>query len=231
MKGLLLLSNRIKTVKSDRLFYDRFEYCFVFHQDEAGSLRKLTHQYVSSALALRRTWAKMRHRGTNPYGPYTIGSLDAELENCLHEMCDFLLAIEPEHKIVIVCNEIRIYLNSMELIKSWASKEQFKSAQVSQAVVVRPKNTIALKNPKHSYRAYFHTAHFTDVEKTTLRNFLNSQKDQIRTGPALTNWLYNKWLWSMDTFFVDYDNEQWLLMLAIVHPGLIRKTMAIVQAK
>ena len=225
-----MLNNPVKAVKSDRLFYDRFEYCFAFRQEEAGALRKLTHRHVSSALELRRTWIKMRYRATySP--PYTVAALDSELEAKLHEMCDFLLGITPEHKIVIICNEIRIYVNDINLILAWDADPRFKYPQITQSVVVRPKNTIGLRNPRHKFRVYFRFVNLTDVEKNNLRNFLHSQREHIRLGPALSSWLLNKWLWTTETFFIDYDSEQWLLMLAMVRPGLTRKTMEIIKAK
>jgi hypothetical protein len=231
VKESLLLNNCTKIVKSDRLFYDRFEYCFAFRQEEAGALRRLTHQYVSSALELRRTWIKMRYKSTVYSPPYSVAAMDSELEAKLHDMCDFLASIKPEHKIVIICNEIRIYLNDINLIQSWDADPRFKYPQITQSVVVRPKNTIGLRNPQHKFRVYFRSVHMTDAEKNSIKNFLYSQQEYIRLGPSLANWLLNKWLWTTETFFVDYDSEQWLLMLAMVRPGLTRKTMEIIKTK
>jgi hypothetical protein len=203
----------------------------VFRQNDAGALRKLTHQYVSSAVESRRVWWKMRRLDTSLIKDEQITTPDAELEARLHDLCDFLLEIVPAHKIVINYNEIRIYTNSIDLIKEWAVDPQFNSPRITQAVIVRPKDTITLRNPQHKFRAYFRSTHITAAEKSTLKNFLDSQKAQIRIGPALNQWLLNHWLWTMDTFFIDYDSEQWLFMLALVRPGLIRKSMAIIQAK
>jgi len=203
----------------------------VFRQNDAGALRKLTHQYVSSAVESRRAWWKMRRLDTSLIKDEQITTPDAELEARLHDLCDFLLEIVPAHKIVINYNEIRIYTNSIDLIKEWAVDPQFNSPRITQAVIVRPKDTITLRNPQHKFRAYFRSTHITAAEKSTLKNFLDSQKAQIRIGPALNQWLLNHWLWTMDTFFIDYDSEQWLFMLALVRPGLIRKSMAIIQAK
>jgi len=228
---LTTLNLPINTIQSDRFFYDHFEYCFVFRQNDAGALRKLTHQYVSSAVESRRAWWKMRRLDTSLIKDEQITTPDAELEARLHDLCDFLLEIVPAHKIVINYNEIRIYTNSIDLIKEWAVDPQFNSPRITQAVIVRPKDTITLRNPQHKFRAYFRSTHITAAEKSTLKNFLDSQKAQIRIGPALNQWLLNHWLWTMDTFFIDYDSEQWLFMLALVRPGLIRKSMAIIQAK
>ena len=203
----------------------------MFRQNDAGALRKLTHQYVSSAVESRRVWWKMRRLDTSLIKDEQITTPDAELEARLHDLCDFLLEIVPAHKIVINYNEIRIYTNSIDLIKEWAVDPQFNSPRITQAVIVRPKDTITLRNPQHKFRAYFRSTHITAAEKSTLKNFLDSQKAQIRIGPALNQWLLNHWLWTMDTFFIDYDSEQWLFMLALVRPGLIRKSMAIIQAK
>jgi exopolyphosphatase/guanosine-5'-triphosphate,3'-diphosphate pyrophosphatase len=48
---------------------------------------------------------------------------------------------------------------------------------------------------------------------------------------ALEAWLDDPFLRTQDYFFVDHDSEAWPTMLALVQPGVIRKTLAIVTAK
>jgi hypothetical protein len=64
-----------------------------------------------------------------------------------------------------------------------------------------------------------------------LVKFLQNHQNTVRLSPALTQWLPLSFNRTQDYFFVDYDSPLWLTMLALVHPGLIRKTMQIIQAK
>ena len=101
----------------------------------------------------------------------------------------------------------------------------------SKAVIDRPKNTIQLKKPQHKFRSYFKITKITSEQKDMLINFLNNQRAGIRVSPALETWITGKFHRTQDYFFVDHDEISWLTMLALVHPGIIRKTQQIIQAK
>jgi hypothetical protein len=77
----------------------------------------------------------------------------------------------------------------------------------------------------------FKIAKITSQQKDMLINFLNNQQSSIRIGPALATWITSAFYRTQDYFFVDHDEMSWLTMLSLVHPGLIRKTQQIIQAK
>ena len=100
----------------------------------------------------------------------------------------------------------------------------------SQAVICRPKDTIQLKEPKHEFRSYFKITKITQEQKDYLIAFLANQQT-VRLSPALRHWTTVPFNRTQDYFFVDHDGLSWLTMLSLVRPGLIRKTMQIIQAK
>ena len=53
----------------------------------------------------------------------------------------------------------------------------------------------------------------------------------MRLAPSLVSWMDQPYLRTQDYFFVDHDSEAWPTMLALVQPGVIRKTQQIVTAK
>jgi hypothetical protein len=67
----------------------------------------------------------------------------------------------------------------------------------------------------------------TTDEKDRILTFLQGQAD-VRISPALTEWIATPFNRTQDYFFVDYNAESWLTMLALIRPGLIRKTVQIV---
>jgi hypothetical protein len=62
-----------------------------------------------------------------------------------------------------------------------------------------------------------------------LKNFFNNQTGHIRPSPALVSWFDGDYHRTQDYFFVDHSGDSWLVMLALVHSGLIRKTVDIIQ--
>ena len=69
----------------------------------------------------------------------------------------------------------------------------------------------------------------TNQEKENLKNFFTNQTEHIRISPSLHVFLHEKpYQRTMDHYFIDYNDEQWLTMLALIRPGLIRRTLEIV---
>jgi hypothetical protein len=62
-------------------------------------------------------------------------------------------------------------------------------------------------------------------------NFLNTQQDFVRTSPAMMQWVQEPFNRLQDYYFVDHDSPQWLTLVSLVCPGLIRKTMQILTDK
>jgi hypothetical protein len=123
-----------------------------------------------------------------------------------------------------------VYTSSRSLIDQLDNLHSLTKKDYARAVICRPKNTIQLKNPKYQYRSYFKMVKLTDEQKQYLTNFLLNQPT-VRISPALNDWMNIKFHRTQDYFFVDHNEMSWLTMLALVHSGLIRKTMQIIAAK
>jgi hypothetical protein len=154
-----------------------------------------------------------------------------EVEQNLYNFADILRNSGVDLKLVVSSNCGWVYTNSLELISQLKPMRMLTGKKYSKAVIDRPKNTILLKNPQHQFRSYFKITKITSQQKDMLINFLNNQQSSIRIGPALSTWMTSVFYRTQDYFFVDHDEMSWLTMLALVHPGLIRKTQQIIQAK
>jgi hypothetical protein len=218
-----------KPVSSDRLFYDHWQYCIRFQLSEVNCLRySLDEEEIDALLTRREIWRqRVRQRWpqnnfVRPHADIT----DSTRQN-LYAFADFLKQTDVAYKMVISVNQCWIYSNDTNLLERIGRLPFVNSTKYTEAVIVRPRDTIAVKNPRHSYRSYFRGIKLSAVEKNKILSFLHNQPD-VRISPALQEWINTPFNRTQDYFFVDYHTATWLTMLALVHPGLIRKTVQIV---
>lgn len=234
------LTQPFKLVVKDRLFYDRFQYCISFGLTEISCLRDqdLDCARIRHMLDRRKEWRDIAQQRWNIIGqkPNVQQSrlwneITEEVEQNLYDFADILRNSGVGLKLVVSSNCGWVYTNSLELISQLKSMRMLTGKKYSKAVIDRPKNTILLKNPQHQFRSYFKITKITSQQKDILINFLNNQQSSIRISPALGEWITSAFHRTQDYFFVDHDEMSWLTMLSLVHPGLIRKTQQIIQAK
>lgn len=232
-------NQKFNTVKKDRLFYGQFEYCISFVIPEASCLRApLTHESIDDTIERRRIWREItqqrwrnnKHKAGIILRHQQKREITDETANNLHDLADMFLNCESEYKLVFSIDTAWCYTNDLNLIERLDRLGILHQKSYSQAVIVREKDTIVLKNPRHLYRSYFKFKGITQQQKENLQTFLNNY-DDIRIGPALKNWLEHPFLRTQDYFFVDYNSQQWLTMLSLVVPGVIRKTVQIIADK
>ena len=149
----------------------------------------------------------------------------------LHEFAEILMTSSSEFKLVVSVDQGYVYTNDLGLLDVLDNLPFLNYKSFSQAKVDRPRDTICLKRSNHQFRGYFRTINLSADEKNHLCRFLASQGNNVRLSPALQQWVAQPFNRTQDYYFVDYDSATWLTMLALVRPGLIRKTMQIIQAK
>jgi hypothetical protein len=227
-----------KTVAKDRLFYDQFEYCIGFQLAEISALRELDHARINDMIERRKQWREMAQqrwtKGQRSHG--TIMSrrwrdITAQTQADLHSLADVLLTTAVPYKLVVSVDQGYVYTNEFSLIDQLAAMTELSHKTYTQARIIRPKNTIQLKNPRHEYRTYFRAIKLSAQEKQVLIDFLQNQQGYTRMSPGLKNWVHDPFTRTQDYFFVDYNTQSWLSMLSLVRPGIVRKTLQIVAAK
>ena len=231
-KGILSLTSlnlKFKSANKDQLYYGKFKYVISFELQEVSCLRILDHGHIDDQMERRKSWTVVRTR--NPYRP-ARREITAEVESNVHTLAEHLLTTKHEFKLVVSMNQGYVYTNSKELIHQLDNMPWLTCKSYGKAVVVRPKNTIQLKDPKHKFRSYFKFGKITEKEKENLINFLVNQHTHLRISPALWDWVNApKFSCLQDYYFIDYDSETWLTMLSLIRPGVVRKTMQIIPAK
>jgi hypothetical protein len=217
------------------LFYDQYHYCIGFQLDEVSALRELNHQYIDAIMERRKQWRDISlQRWTNTVQSnkniVTRRVKDITDENVanLHTLTDILLRSRVDFKLITSVSSAWIYTNDTKLIKQVSELDFLIFKTYTEAKVDRPKNTIKLKDPKHRYRSYLKSVKLTDEEKMHLCNFFANQQGHARISIALVKWMGERWHRTQDYFFIDHDDESWLVMLALVKPNMIRKTVELI---
>lgn len=230
-------TRKYKLVVKDRLYFDRFEYSMGFHLEEVSCLRELRHDYIDDMVQRRRTWREMaRQRWKGQKAAIILAQThgreitDQTVDN-LHALAQVLITAVAEFKLVVSVSQAYVYTNDLDLIDCLDAMNILNYKTFARAHVTRPKNTLALKNPQHSFRSYLKSKNLTVQQKDQLATFLENQQTQVRVSPALREWIAMPFSRTQDYFFMDHNTESWLTMINLVVPGIIRKTMQIIPAK
>lgn len=215
--------NIFKSSPRSSLYYRDYCYATQFYIRDASSLRVLSHKHIDKYLNVRYINSG-RNRWGEP-GP------DAEQLANIHNMCDRLLAFKESYKKMVYYNHVYIYTNSLEDLENVVSAPYVILGPVVQADVCLPENIVFLKEPKRKFRTYLKEKWIPEGQAPVLRKFLLNRTDCYDFTPLFKNRLESlDRFYTMSHFFIDHDDPKDLLMLDLVCPGLIRKTMPI-QAK
>lgn len=233
-----MTSLKFKPVKKDRLFYDQYHYSLGFYLQEVNCLRVLDHAHIDDLIQRRQQWREIaQQRWLNYAG--NLGTIigrrhkditEKTVED-LHKLAEVLLNTKYQYKLVVSINQAHVYSNDLELLEQLDALDILNYKTYGQAAVVRPKDTIRLKNSTHKFRTYFTLCKLTGQEKDMLGDFLTAQQNHVRLSPSLQRWIDQPFNRTQDYFFVDHDTQSWLTMLNLVRPGIVRKTMHIIPAK
>jgi len=217
---------RMTRVSRDRRFYDVYEYCVSLGMVEASALRGLNPVRIDRVITMRRsfrsiiTWSSEKK----------IYITDQHLQD-LHRFCLFLTQATEPYKLVLSGDRAWVYANSWEFLKTVAQQPGAIRPRYSRAMIDRPIDTIVLKNPQHAQRSYFKEQAVSTAQREQLIGFLSNHKNNIRLSPSLIKWLQWPTRRIYSYFFVDYDHGSWPLMISLVHPGLVRKTVQLLPDK
>lgn len=222
---------KFKTVVKDRLFYNRYKYCFGFCLAEASALRgpAITHEIIDSRLDQRIKWREISKQRWQTSVLVGYNEITDEIRQDLHTTHDLIAESNVDCKLIVSSHAGWLYTNDANFINHLQQFRYFFNKTYTEAVVNRPKDTILLKRSQYQHRSYLINVKITSAEKELLKNFFTNQSEHVRTSPSFNEWLYKGPFYrTQDYFFIDYSGEQWLTMLSLIRPGLIRKTLTII---
>lgn len=227
------LTKRLKavTVKKDRLFYDQYLYCFNFRMQEVSVLREgLDHDAITRVLAYRESWNRSPNFGGS-WRSRRGKEINDDVRKGCHALCDFLLA-QSDYKLMLSMDWGYIYTNDLPMIESMQDLDYITPVGLKQVVVDRPRDTLIIQNSQHEMRSFFRSARLTQEQKDNLTQFLRNQ-DDVRMGPGLARFLKDeqKYRYINDNNFIDHNGTGILLMLNLILPRAIRKTVKLLKHK
>lgn len=205
-----------------------------FELQECWVFRYTTdHAEIDQRLSRQQEWReKMRLRWpSDQMNRYHSIITDVTRAN-IHSMADFVTGISTPYKIVVENKIMRIYTSDLNIVQAIEYIGFVKRRKYSQVLIDRPRDTIRLKNPQHQFRSYFKETRISPEDKQAVTQFLNNQPG-IRIGKGLQSWMDDSYVkysskYTRDYFFIDHDSGSWITMLALVRPGLIRRTVQII---
>lgn len=210
-----------KPTFKDRLFYDKYTHALSLRLPHAQLLRSWNHEALDETILWRNT--------NNNYGWKQRNVTDAQKAD-LHSFMDVVAGLE-EHKIVLTHWHVYIYTSSVSDLNTVASLPYVANCRPTQAVINRPRDTILQVDPKHHYRTFLKERFLTPENMSNLSKFLLNRKDCFRITDELQRRLQEqKGFYTMSHYFVDHNDMKDLVMLQIVCPGIVRKTLTL-QAK
>lgn len=225
-------------------WFNQYLWSVSWHQPEISALRAGYDPFkIHKVLASRRHWEKSRYDGNGVWArslkPSFQSRITPVVERHVIVVADFLAKAECEHKIVLNTDTITVYTNSADFVKSTTELAQSLTlgiVTVKTADLCLPPDTIVLKRHyDYQYRTWFRSRELTDHSKQVLKDWISNMGKHVYACPSLRRWLAGKSQryalqqqdWTLDHYFVDHNDSKLDVWMAMVCPGIVRKTESI----
>lgn len=224
------------------LYYNDWRWAVSWYQPEISVLRNSLDSYeVMKALANRRYWEQSRRvnwsRSVYPEAAQSV--ITADVESKIETVRAWLADNPGERKLVFSSGQITVYTNDSDAVEQLVDLAQSVFSQrikVKQAVLDQPAGTVILKTPyAYSYRTYFRSREISEQARQTLLDWVVGMDDNVYACPSLLKFLkgYARLNWrtmrnyTWDHYFIDHNDAKLDVWMAMVCPGIVRKTMPI----
>jgi len=223
LSGSQMSELTFKTQIRNSLYYGQYEYAGRFYLENSSCLRNLDLEQVQS---------RIRYRKYNQLP----SQADFDIENILDLRERLTHNWAQPNKRISNYDDMYLYTNNLLQLQNIMSAQYLTKKSISRAQVSLPSNVILLKNPKHQYRTYFKEKWLEINHGVALAKFLLSRRDCYGYTPGFEYHLtrYNKMptgnigrLCLRSHYFVDHDSPGDALMLSMICPGIVRKTLPI----
>lgn len=186
----------------------------------------MTHSQVLRGLNRVQIAKYIKYRNIKFVESHWFTPIDQHSERELFKLLDNILQLDKPNKVIFYQGTVYVYSNQLEQLEDLVTYGPIKQAEVSM-----PKDVILLKNPTWHFRTYFNELRLDSSQSKTIRDFLRNRKDAFGRSRFFDYKLDTAmFFYIMNYNFVDHDNIQDALMLNLVCPGIVRKTLPI-QAK
>ena len=209
----------IRQEPRNQLFFDQYQYRMQFRLGYAWCMRSYDHDDLDQRL--------QNYRGKYPSPPVA----DPDATANLHHMCDLLRGLPDSCKKMIQYDRVFLYTNDLEIIEDMSQVGYISQIKIGQAVMVYPKDTVMQVNPVHQYRTFLKSRYWDLDTSARVKKFLLGRQELFQITRSFRQKLERPGrLVTQDHHFLDHDSTDFLLMLSLVCPEIISKTLPI-QAK
>jgi hypothetical protein len=213
----------IRQEPRNRLFFDQYQYRMQFYLRHVWCMRSYDHDDLDRRLESYQGW---NHGKLN--APPLV---DPQAHADLHNMCDLLRGLPDSCKKMIQYDTVFLYTNDLAIIEDMSQVGYISQIKIGQAVTVYPKDTVMLVNPAHQYRTFLKHKWWDLETSNHIKKFLLGRQELFRISGSFQEKLQRPGrLATQDYHFLDHNDPDLLLMLSLVCPGIINKTLPI-QAK
>jgi hypothetical protein len=224
MRGLLL-SNKIKiqTDTRDRLYFDQWQYSIAVSQSRISDIRGLDLEDTKKLVEYKSSSKFLQGR----YTPNIVTNIYATL--------NFFAAESEPFKLTLSGNWAYVYTNDAALANRLVAACPGANVRfVKKAEVSQPRDVVVLSHSDYAYRTYLRSMWVDDQQIGNLDNFFAAQND-VNVSPCKS---FQKFLksnkaykshWLANHYFIDHNDPGYPLMVSLVVPRVVRKTLPIVQ--
>lgn len=214
---------KIQTDVRDRLYFDRWQYSIAVLQSRISDIRGLDLESTRKLVEYRSSSKFLQAHYTHN----TIANIYAAL--------NFFAAETEPFKLTLSGNWAYIYTNDMSLAdRLVAACPAAKVRFAKQAEVSQPRDAVMLSHSDFAYRTYLRSMWVDDQQILNLDSFFTAQNsDNVSPCKSLQRFVKSnlayKSHWLADHYFIDHNDPGYPLMLSLILPRVVRKTLPIVQ--
>jgi len=215
-----MFDSKIREVARSELYFGQWQYAVQFDLPHASFLRELDHAKINTAIRYRNSWHS-RHLAAPSH-------IDQTTQDILHRVCDFLQSRTRPFKKTVSGHCMWLYTNHPEDFQDLESMPTGKIKKIDQASLTLMPNAVTLVDPQHCFRTYFRERWISQDEIESLRKYFSTRSDQFRLSPGFERFVNSKRIYLGSNNFVDHNEPNADLLISMVVPGVVRKTLPIV---
>ncbi len=214
---------KIQTDVRDRLYFDRWQYSIAVVQSRISDIRGLDIEHTKRLIEYKSQSKFLQGR----YTPDVVTNIYAVL--------NFFAAESEPFKLTLSGNWAYIYTNDVSLAdRLVAACSAAKVRFAKQAEVSQPRDAVMLSHSDFAYRTYLRSMWVDDQQILNLDSFFTAQNNtNVNPCKSLQRFLKSnlayKSHWVADHYFIDHNDPGYPLMMSLVVPRIVRKTLPIVQ--
>lgn len=244
MESLGSKLHKVKRLEDHRssLYFDQWAFSVAWEQPEIAALRfDLDRDYVEKVLERRQQWENNQwnqiHFPNNANLSYR-SKITANVVENVHIVREWLANTTWPLKTVFFHGQIIVYTQcqaAADAVTELALQVTKNTVTVKQAQVTRDPDKVYFKtHSDYSHRTYFRARNLSEKTIAQLNQWTIDMGSAVKVCPSLRNFLLQdqhiRWrsTWTYDHYFVDHNDPKLEVWLAIISPGLVRKTMPIV---